>query len=123
NIPVYQQLGEDTQKWKDSKHKNSLLWSDSANLSIVGQEFQDKSEVKNNLVRFRNGLTSTVTYGFRPRINEKPNLFNLEERRFIKKSLLKVRQNRARLNILYSLIVIAGIVSIIFGINANIQKK
>lgn len=123
NIPVYQQLGEDTQKWKDSKHKNSLLWSDSANLSIVGQEFQDKIEVKNNLVRFRNGFASTITYGFRPRINEKPNLFNFEERSFIKKSLLNARQNKARLNILYSLIVIACIVAIIFAINANIQKK
>jgi len=123
NIPAYHKLSEDAQKWKEGKYKNSFLWSESTNLSIVSQEFQNQIEVKNNFVRFNNGLLSTVTYGYRPRLKEKPNLFNLEERSFIKKSLLKVRQNRARLNILYSLILITGIVAIIFGLNANIQRK
>lgn len=123
NIPVFHQLSEDTQRWKESRYKNSLLWAEGTNLSIVRDNYQEQLNFKNDWISLKQKFISTITYGYKPEITEKPNLFNFEERRFIRKSLLQIRQNKARLNILYSLILVSGIVAIIFGINANIQKK
>jgi hypothetical protein len=123
NIPIYQQLSEDTQKWKSGKYRRSLLWPEGANLFLVRNEFLEKQVSGNKWKKLRNLAISTFSYGRRPPIVEKPNLFNLEERRFIKASLIRTRQIRARLNILFCIIVALGIAAVVFAVNASIQRR
>ncbi len=123
NIPVYQQLSEDTEKWRNGGYKNGLLWSEGENLAIVRSIYVRRPSRIRGWAAIANWLYLTFTFGNRPKIREASNWFNSEERKFILKSLLRGNRSKARLNMLYVVILIVGIVAAIIGANERLRGK